>query len=97
MSNRERLLSSRLSLFGRAHDIPEGAKNAAVVRIGAQNGMAIGAFVEELTRVGGHLTVFCETALGACQLGIGSSLHELFLSRSWTGILLWRRATNVIH
>ncbi len=93
MSNRERLLSSRLSLFGRALGVPEGAKNAAVVRIGTQNNMAIGAFVEELTRVGGHLPVFCEAALGACQLGIGSSLHKL----SFPALLLWRRATNVIH
>jgi hypothetical protein len=52
-------------LLGGALYVPEGAKNAAVAFIGPQDGMATGAFVEELAGVRWHFKVFREAALGA--------------------------------
>ena len=65
--------------MGRALDVRKGAINTAVAFIGTENSTATGAFMEKLAGVGGHLQVFREAAVGACQFGFGDRLHEIQL------------------
>lgn len=61
-------------LDGRTHYGAERTVNAAVARIGAQQGLTVAALVEELAGVRGHAFLFGESTMRARQDGLKNNV-----------------------